>query len=195
MKCQSCQEEVSAKFKAAISKNECPYCGSTIVSEKLQEILSELQVLMKDAEEFPDEVADWFFTNYQMKKVDPKKVLQHNSVNDEDEDGLTPFAKLAGMKVKPPKSSKFKQVIEHIQADDEEVEVAPRMSEPQDYEDLERQNVIMAPDPNAPPLTMNDAQQMIDLFDNSSVNEELELEKLKRMRRQMLGDSKVKRVE
>ena len=199
MKCQSCQEVVSPKFKAALSSNLCPFCGDKIISEKLQEILAELQVIMKDAEEFPDEVADWFFADHQLKKIGSKQ-----SADMDEDDGLTSFAKRAGIKSKPIKGAgKFKEVLEQIQLGDDEIEsIEQREEVPQDYEDLtetglghEREMIMVDDGSVKKPLTGNDKSQLFDVFDNSGVSPVLENEKLKRMQRQYQGGGKVSRNE
>src|SRR5271165_6551418 len=108
MKCMSCNEVVDPKFAHAISKNECPSCGNAILTEKLRTVLTDLKMVMDDAVEFPDEVADWFWSNYQMKKVDPpveqrvhETINEDGSMNTHMVNGQTVFAKRAGVKIKP----------------------------------------------------------------------------------------------
>lgn len=197
MKCQSCQEVVSAKFKAALARNQCPLCDEQIVSPKLQAIFAKLQVVMQEAEEFPDLIADWLFSNYQLKKAGYKSP---NDEEGDDDDGLTSFAKRAGIKAKPIKGAgKFQQVLEQIQAGDEDVDVeGGEQQAPQDYEDLpeERQMMIVADDSgNKAPLTGREQAAMFDVFDNAGISPVLEAEKLRRMQRQFQGDSKINRNE
>src|SRR5271165_918660 len=138
MKCQSCQEVVSPKFAHALRTNQCPMCGLEIVSPALQAIFAKLQVIMKEAEEFPDLIADWLFSNYQLKKAGYKSPHDEEG---EDDDGLTGFAKRAGIKAKPIKGAgKFKEVLEQIQEGDGEIDsIEQREAAPQDYDDVQEE--------------------------------------------------------
>lgn len=199
MKCQSCQELVSAKFKAALKRNQCPFCDEQIVSPKLQAIFAKLQVVMQEAEEFPDLIADWLFSNYQLKKAGYKS--PHDDEGDED-DGLTSFAKRAGIKSKPIKGAgKFKEVLDQIQAGDGDIDsIEQREEAPQDYDDVQEalpeREMIMVDDGGVKkPLTGNDRSQLFDVFDDAGVSPVLEAEKLKRMQRAFQGGGKVSRNE
>lgn len=148
---------------------------------------------MKEAEEFPDLIADWLFSNYQLKKAGYKSP---NIEDDEENDDITPFARRAGIKVKPAVSSKgvsskFAQVLEQIQKGDEDVEIEPK----QQMEEQEENDIVLIDGGSKSPLGTREQQQLVDLFDNGGVNNTLEAEKLRRMQKQFAGDSKIKRAE
>jgi hypothetical protein len=200
MKCQSCQELVSPKFKAALARNQCPFCDAEIVSPALQTIFTKLQVIMKEAEEFPDLIADWLFANYQLKKAGYKS--PHDEEDGEENDGLTAFAKRAGIKTKPIKGAgKFKEVLDQIQAGDGEIEsIEQREEVPQDYDDVqeergERQMIMVDDHGVKAPLSGNEQAAMFDVFESSGVSPVLEAEKLKRMQRAFQGGGKISRNE
>jgi Zn-finger nucleic acid-binding protein len=80
MLCNTCKEDVSSKFAHALSVNICPMCGGSIIDEKLKSILNDLKIIMEDAKNYPEQVADWLFSNYQFKKFDPNEApIQFNS--------------------------------------------------------------------------------------------------------------------
>lgn len=75
MRCQTCSEDISSKFAAAISKNSCPYCGESIISEELQNVLAELHTVFAIATEFPDEVAEYLKDNHSLIKLADNQVV------------------------------------------------------------------------------------------------------------------------
>lgn len=89
MKCKSCSEEISQKFAHSISINVCPYCGSDIMDEALQIVLSELMEVMKATEQYKEEMFEWLNINYNLidgnseeykalteKKIQPKQQIK-----------------------------------------------------------------------------------------------------------------------
>src|ERR1700722_3546425 len=71
MRCKSCKEDVPPKFAHAISVNVCPLCGQEIMVAQLQKILNDLKNVMNETKEYSEEVADWLFSNYGLKKWEP----------------------------------------------------------------------------------------------------------------------------
>ena len=60
MICMSCKETIPSKFAHSIKMNMCPLCGGEIMEPVLQKILTDLQLIMKEAEPFMTEVEEWF---------------------------------------------------------------------------------------------------------------------------------------
>jgi Zn-finger nucleic acid-binding protein len=75
MKCNSCSEEVLAKFQYAISTNSCPYCGGQIVDPNVQIIINDLKAVLNKASEHMDQIEDWLFTNFQLRKLKEDEVV------------------------------------------------------------------------------------------------------------------------
>jgi hypothetical protein len=196
MKCMSCNEVVDPKFAHAISKNECPMCGNVILTEKLRTVLTDLKMVMDDAIEFPEEVADWFWSNYQMKKIDQSATKSNHidlkgqgDLETQTVEGQTVFAKRAGVKIKPVRDrSDFANVIDQITSDKTDTIEQPKTIEQLEAE-LPFNNVSRAP------LNVNEHRQLFDVFDNDMQdNQVLELEKLKQLRKQNMGaEPKIKR--
>jgi len=66
MKCQSCQANIDTKWKNAIEKNECPFCGKVIMDNELKAALVKakkiIDQLMED--KYRDSFVDWIRSNY-----------------------------------------------------------------------------------------------------------------------------------
>jgi len=82
MKCLSCETEVDPKWKSAIEKNTCPFCGNPILNEHLKGLLSNLSEIMIEMQPYQEELDDWLFSNYKYIKSNMKNDrLQRSSVN------------------------------------------------------------------------------------------------------------------
>jgi hypothetical protein len=79
MKCRSCKEDVPPKFAHALSVNVCPLCGQEIMVAQLQKILNDLKNIMNETKEYSEEVSDWLFSNYGLKKWEPQTELPISS--------------------------------------------------------------------------------------------------------------------
>src|SRR5271168_5392906 len=75
MKCKSCQEDVPPKFTHALAVNICPLCGQEIMDIRLKNILGELKVALGDAKDYMDEVEDWLYSNFNLKRIKPNEVV------------------------------------------------------------------------------------------------------------------------
>lgn len=75
MKCNSCTEEISPKFTAAIAANSCPFCGSEIMSQKLRDILTALREIFTEATDYMEQVEDWLDQNFGLKKVGEDQIV------------------------------------------------------------------------------------------------------------------------
>lgn len=75
MKCQSCSEEVLAKYTYAISVNVCPFCGGEIVSAFIKNVLNELKSVLDKAKDSMGEIEDWLFTNYKLRRISDDEII------------------------------------------------------------------------------------------------------------------------
>lgn len=75
MKCNSCSEDVPAKFAYAISINACPLCGGAIVDPEVKVILNELEACLNKAKDHMEQMEDWLFTNFQLRKIKENEVV------------------------------------------------------------------------------------------------------------------------
>lgn len=75
MKCISCQLEIDPKWRHAIEKNICPFCGESILNPILKELLSSLFDTMTKLQEFPEELNDWMFSNFNYIKTDAENLI------------------------------------------------------------------------------------------------------------------------
>ena len=72
MKCLSCEENIPPKFAHAIKSNICPFCGGQIMPPLLQEALTSLHTIMKDAEPYMEQIEEWLGANYGLYKKGSK---------------------------------------------------------------------------------------------------------------------------
>ena len=207
MQCKSCKEEVQSKFGHAISTNVCPFCGENIFDVALQTILNDLKIIMSEMVEknYTNEVADWLKANYGFHKLENHQVIvlksdienshtqiyksggytitetdnqppviTHSIENDKIPSAEpTEFAKRAGVKnVGVNSKDKFKDVIAHItNAESEEFEG----TDP-DYGDISLEYE------DEEPLSRKEQLAMVDIFANPQNQQELELERLKKLK-------------
>ena len=75
MQCQSCKEEVLAKFVHAISVNSCPFCGGEIVSSEVKAIMNTLSLAFNDAKNHMSQIEDWLMTNYSLRLIKDNEVV------------------------------------------------------------------------------------------------------------------------
>jgi hypothetical protein len=75
MQCQSCKEDVPAKFAHAISINSCPLCGHEIVPQFIKDILNELETVLNKAKDHMDQMEDWLMTNFQLRRIRQNEVV------------------------------------------------------------------------------------------------------------------------
>ena len=67
--CNECGAGIPPEWKGAISKNECPGCLGTIMSEEQRELIAELGEAMEKMPNDPIGVAGWLVSNYNLSKV------------------------------------------------------------------------------------------------------------------------------
>lgn len=74
MKCISCEVEINPKWKHAIDINICPFCGEGIMEEHLKNLLTSLRETMEKLKEYPDQLNDWMFSNFDFIKTDSPRL-------------------------------------------------------------------------------------------------------------------------
>jgi hypothetical protein len=77
MKCISCEIEINPKWKHAIDRNICPFCGQSIMEELLKGLLSTLQDTMEKLQGYPDQLNDWLLSNYNYIKTDSSALIEY----------------------------------------------------------------------------------------------------------------------
>lgn len=122
MKCISCEIEINPKWKHAIDRNICPFCGQSIMEELLKGLLSTLQDTMEKLQSYPDQVNDWLLSNYNFIKTDspdlvsyvPKETIKElkKELDNEDFD-----RKRTTIKVRTANGEEEEVVTEKIQSD------------------------------------------------------------------------------
>jgi hypothetical protein len=195
MKCKTCEEVIPSKFAHAIKTNVCPFCGENIMEEALQNILVELQTLMKAAEPFMEQVEEWLGSNYSLRKggklKEPSQNLSSGGIFDEngvDEETMRRQTELAKSAISFQQRAGIKQpgmksIVEKIQggaADPSEfVGIDP------DYGPID-----MSGESAGAPLSKTDQMAMMQAMGSSGpvsddpVKEYYEIEKLKKLQRQ-----------
>ena len=190
MKCKSCQENISTKFAHAIKCNTCPFCGKEIIDTELQIILSNLKETMDNSAKYMSQIEDWLMANYSLKKFDLNEEVKiensersfrsgkGNIVKRSDGDDIsdveetTVFAKRSG--------ANFKSMVDKIKGQtitlNDVVEDEVEMEETGSFDN-------------------SDKSAMSNLFEEPPVPQELELQKLKRLRSQAQGEGKFRRSE
>ncbi len=66
MKCKSCDENISSKFKHSIQQNQCPFCGNEITDATLNGLFRNLFELIGQFAEYETELKEWMFENLNM---------------------------------------------------------------------------------------------------------------------------------
>jgi len=92
MKCNSCSEDVPAKFAHAISINSCPLCGNAIVDPEVKLIINDLETVLNKAKDHMEQIEDWLMTNFQLHKVKENEIVINKdelpaTVRDEERQG------------------------------------------------------------------------------------------------------------
>lgn len=200
MLCNTCKEDVNSKFTHALSVNICPMCGGNIIDAKLQSILNDLKIIMDDAKNYPEQVADWLFSNYQFKKFDPNEApIQFNSagthaapahrapitVNRSAEDVLKPdqmvptnvFQTRAG-------TDKIKRAVDIIRGGS-----SSGAADPKEFVgvDAEYADEPIFDDSNIAPLDGKGANDLKDIFSNPPSSQDMEIQRLKKLRASVGG--------
>jgi len=89
LKCKSCSAEINPKFKHAIDKNVCPFCGDQIFDEELKELLSALNVIVTDlSNNYKDDLDEWLYSNLNMVEVNSERfnsmLPKHNNTSSKE---------------------------------------------------------------------------------------------------------------
>ena len=184
MQCKSCKNDIPPKFIHAISVNICPLCGQGIMDAELQSILNELKSVMDKSDKYKDEVSDWLFSNYGLKKSNNQNASNQQDIFDATKPGInveqgqllpekeemSVFAKRAGLK-----PENFKKVIEHIQSAD----ISEFQGIDDEYGDVNSTLNDVELDEQSP-INRNESKALMSIFKEDDAKA-LELEKLKRL--------------
>ena len=122
MKCISCEAEINPKFKHAIERNICPFCGGSIMEELLKTLLVSLGETMQKMQQYPDQLDDWLFSNYDYIKTNssdlinfvPKDQLKELKKDVDNDDFLERKKKIIKVKVENCKEEEV--VTEQVQS-------------------------------------------------------------------------------
>ncbi len=77
MKCMSCESEINPKWKHAIDSNVCPFCGQSVMEEKLKDLFSDLRSTIEELLSYPDQFYDWLLSNYGFIKTDSQDLPRY----------------------------------------------------------------------------------------------------------------------
>jgi len=82
MKCQSCNVQIDPKWKHAIEKNVCPFCGESIMDQELQDLLVKAKDLINSlmSEKYKESFTDWIRSNYNFVLSNQKITKNSESV-------------------------------------------------------------------------------------------------------------------
>src|ERR1700722_1142946 len=122
MRCISCESEINPKFRHAIERNMCPFCGGSIMEELLKSLLGSLGETMQKMQQYPEQLNDWLFSNYSYIKTDspelinfvPRDQLKDLRKEANDEDFVERKKKV--IKVKVENGKEVEAVTENIQS-------------------------------------------------------------------------------
>lgn len=152
MNCLSCQSNIDPKWKHAIDKNVCPFCGESIMPEDLKEHISNLsKILNSFKDSYPDQLDDWLLSNHNYVRTDGEKIkdffpkqkaaykkqaetdeeLDEGLIDVQDPEVTSKFFKNAGVSNNVKRADEFKKMISQIRSEN------PGISEPSvmDYPD------------------------------------------------------------
>lgn len=76
MKCKSCEMNIDPKWSHALNNNICPGCGSSIMEEHLKNLITSLSDIMKELQQYPEQLNDWLLSNYNYIKTDSPNIVQ-----------------------------------------------------------------------------------------------------------------------
>jgi Zn-finger nucleic acid-binding protein len=117
MKCQSCQVTIDPKWKNAIEKNECPFCGEAIMDSVLKDLLTEAKDLFTELmkEEYKSSFVDWIRANYSFVLTSQKLTSAEESilVNNKTPNILDEMKKRAEVK-EVPKEDRLNNAISRL---------------------------------------------------------------------------------
>lgn len=206
MKCRSCEETIPSKFSHSIKTNTCPFCGEEIMEPALQNILKNLQTIMKDGELYMIEIEEWLASNYSLRKGGTKQSTVLSGGGDDesfDEESIRKqteaakqaidFQKRAGIK-----PGNIKSLVEKIQSGGGAAHPSEFVGVDEDYGEIDMSNEV-----SLDPLSSNDAGQMaVAMNQGLATNQDdvlknyYEIEKLKKLQRQQpAGGGKFSRGE
>ena len=210
MHCKSCKEDVPPKFAHALTVNICPLCGLEIMDVKLKNIISELKIGLEDAKHYMDEVEDWLYSNYSLKRVSSNQIVVDKNFYDELNKKASQSQQVQHAHGKSITVNRNDEQIEEDVVVDEKPSTvfAKRAGVPNSHKralDFIKGRSMGAADPsefqgiddeygdvnsgfnNDNPLNINEQNEMVNIFkqdDLSKASHELELQKLKKLQAQ-----------
>lgn len=214
MKCQSCKEDIPPKFAHALSVNICPMCGQEVMDIRLKNILSALKIALEDAKNHMEDVEDWLFSNFSLKKIKLNEMIVDKNANDK----ITESFYGKGSQPVFEKQTQHKPGVMVNRSDNDDGEdvvvddsastifakragvIHPKKAldfikgksdgaaPPSEFKGVDEEyGDVFANDTNAKPLNTNEIHQMNDLFgvpNLAKTSHELEMQKLKRLQAQ-----------
>lgn len=87
MKCESCEVQIDPKWKNAIEKNECPFCGECIMDNNLKDLLLSAKEIFDELmeENYKDAFIDWIKANYNFVLFKNKNVELESNKPDQSQ--------------------------------------------------------------------------------------------------------------
>ena len=74
MKCNSCKAEIDTKWKFAIDRNSCPFCGEEILPVELKEKIDAINTLFNSfPQAYLSDIEDWLFSHFNLVKINSEK--------------------------------------------------------------------------------------------------------------------------
>lgn len=87
MKCESCEVQIDPKWKNAIEKNECPFCGECIMDNNLKDLLLSAKEIFDELmeENYKDAFIDWIKANYNFVLFKNKSIELESNKTDQSQ--------------------------------------------------------------------------------------------------------------
>jgi hypothetical protein len=183
------------------------------MKEELKNIFVNLKILMNDAEPYMDEVEDWFYTNYSLKKVVPGEEKLSNSMDfiaqakakmankssplavnrssddDDSESSDSDSSSPTTIFAQRAGVKAHKNAIDYIKGRSVgAAHPSEFVGEDEEYGEMSNED--------EPPLNAREANQLSSLFEDgpkSKSQNELDIENLKRVRNQIAGKGTFRR--
>ena len=154
MNCLSCNSNIDPKWKHAIDKNVCPFCGESIMPEELKEHISNLSIILDSFKQsYPEQLDDWLLSNHNYVRTDGEKIKdffpkqkvvyrkQSEDTEDVDEalidvqdpEVTSKFFKNAGVSGHVKRTEEFKKMISQIKSENPGIQKSVMEFDESDY--------------------------------------------------------------
>lgn len=140
MKCVSCETDIDPKWRHAIEMNICPFCGKPILEQHLKNLLTVLADTMKKLEEYPNQVNDWLFSNYNYIKTDSPNIVEY--IPKEYMKEIIDEEKEKEFRAKKERDKSYTVKVKTGNGEEEEVQVEKTQSEEETNEFFKRAEAI-----------------------------------------------------